>query len=1082
MNAIDALRYVDFEWAVHFNEVWSVPAVDAPELHGRLRAEFARKLDAMEGKSGHASPLGWVIAGAGGTGKTHLLGAFRREATRRGVPFIMVDMTDVHNFWECVLQGYVDSMQAEIDGGPPQFKRAIANIIERLGPKNPAAEILRTLSTHKSRDQRDDANRVLSALNGLWPREAMKHQNVIRALVCINSDDFTIANIGRTWLQGVELEDDQRRELGFTVPGERPSKIVEALSWLLSLGGPAVLAFDQLDASVEQFHNQKHGGGDDDERSNTARSILAGLGGGLGALRDITRNTLAVVSCLESTWAHLRGVVLGTAIDRFEAPFRLRIEHDEAIARTVVAGRLAAAYRAAGFTPAYPTHPFRPEAFAELKGASPREILKLCGAHVQACLYADNVAELSSFVRGDAPKPSAPPLQSDLDRLDAEFQRLKAEADPAWALEEKHDDDRLAPLILTGLSCLVAERASDPNVSATIDAELTGGAKTRPLHARLRLIHHDLNEREEHFCVRAIQWTNDRAFQSRLKAALTQSGIDRNLNFRRLTVIRSLPNPNGPVSQRLIADFQRHGGAFARPTTDDLRVLIALDQMKARKDIAFKKWLEARRPASALGLIQTIVGDNPLFSPTPAIQEPSRRAEGVSPPSGENSPRKETEIKPHTDSPKVVSTSEIPLGRKIQAGKPTDPIGLPIRLLDKHALILAGSGSGKTVLLKRLIEQAAIAGVPSIVIDGANDLAALDERWATPPDPWTDDDQRDADAYHVPGRVVVWTPGKESGNPISLEPAPDLAPLVHDGEELDAAVSMIVETLSPRVARGNARSNPHKLAILQKSLKYLASHGGGRLKELVDLLSDLPPEAGANIGGEAKLAAAMADDLRAAMVLDPLLRSTGPPLDPAVLLGSNRPENAPARVSVISLAGLPGLEAQRNFLNQLTIALFSWIKKTPDFGDRPLRGLLVIDEARDFAPSQKFSACGGGLLRLTTQARKYRLGLLFATQNPKDIENKIVGNCSSHFYGKMNSPATISATQELIRQKGGSGNDISKLAAGWFYFHNADLGLTQPTKILASHCLSNHPKNPLDEETIVAKAAASRSTTQPGPA
>ena len=48
MNELDALRYVDFEWAVHFNEVWRAPAVDVPDLHARLRAEFARKLDAME--------------------------------------------------------------------------------------------------------------------------------------------------------------------------------------------------------------------------------------------------------------------------------------------------------------------------------------------------------------------------------------------------------------------------------------------------------------------------------------------------------------------------------------------------------------------------------------------------------------------------------------------------------------------------------------------------------------------------------------------------------------------------------------------------------------------------------------------------------------------------------------------------------------------------------------------------------------------------------------------------------------------------------------------------------------------------
>jgi hypothetical protein len=35
--------------------------------------------------------------------------------------------------------------------------------------------------------------------------------------------------------------------------------------------------------------------------------------------------------------------------------------------------------------------------------------------------------------------------------------------------------------------------------------------------------------------------------------------------------------------------------------------------------------------------------------------------------------------------------------------------------------------------------------------------------------------------------------------------------------------------------------------------------------------------------------------------------------------------------------------------------------------------------------------------------------MVFATQVPKNIDNKIISNCTTHFYGKMNSPATIEA-------------------------------------------------------------------------
>jgi DNA helicase HerA-like ATPase len=194
------------------------------------------------------------------------------------------------------------------------------------------------------------------------------------------------------------------------------------------------------------------------------------------------------------------------------------------------------------------------------------------------------------------------------------------------------------------------------------------------------------------------------------------------------------------------------------------------------------------------------------------------------------------------------------------------------------------------------------------------------------------------------------------------------------------------------------------------------------------------------------------------------IMTTWPKCLPRVMLKMRRP----------CLLGLPGLEAQRHFLNQLAMTLFTWIKKNPDPAGRPLRGLLVIDEAKDFVPAQKASVCKESLMRLTAQARKYHLGLVFATQNPKDIENRIVANCSTHYYGKVNSPAAIEVVRELIRLKGGSGDDVPRLPRGQFYVHNADVGLPAPVKVAVPLCLSRHPDHPLDEAQVLRKAAASR--------
>ncbi len=1081
MNELEAFRSVNFDWAMRLSDVWGRAAQDAPEFHANIRAEFARKLEEMRKDPTGGSPLGWVVVGGGGTGKTHLLGAFRREATRRKCAFVLVDMTDVRTFWETVLQGFIDSLQQSFEGDDYQYKWLLRNAIERLTPSKPVTQVLSILAKRQSRNLQGDIEKVLSALGKVFPRETLKYENVVRALICLNSDDFSISSLGMTWLQGQTLEDEEKKSFGFTIAGERPIKIVEALSWFMSLSGPMVLAFDQLDPIVTQLHYRKQGDRPSEEQA-AAESIIVEIGGGLGALRDMTRNTLTVISCVESTWEILGGTVLRTFIDRFEPPWRLSNVGDETVARLLVSSRLGAVFKNAGFDPKSPTYPFRTGAFGDVKFDSPREILKKCELHRQRCIREGVVRELDSFRVGATDGAEiVQPLRSDgLTKLDQAFSVQFDRAELTTILEEKYEDERLAPLLQSALECLLHETELPGNVNSVVDTEFTGGATTRPLHARLRLIFEDENEREEHFCVRALQLTNARAYQARLKAAMTQAGIDRALKFRRLSLVRTKPIPGGAETQRLTEKFEKSGGVFLRPTEEEIRTIHAVHELKGKGDPAFKEWLKSRRPLSKLELIREIA-PIPSVARRPKAEtaetrgdgerrpEPAGRTQGnpsgadPRPPQGRTPPPR----------PEIDAAARLPLGRRSVSNKPGEPVWMQSSLLEKHTLVLAGAGSGKTVLLKRLIEESSILGIPAIVIDCANDLAALDEEWATSPSDWLEEDRRKAERYHSTRDVILWTPGKEAGNPLGFEPLPDLSPFIHDEDELETAVSMVRESLSPIVAPGRSQASQHKQGILSKSLRYLARHGGGRLAELIELLGDLPADAGLGVANESRLAHQIADALKVEMETNPLLRSQGTTLDPAVLLGDDRTSDR-TRISVINLIGLPGLDAQRSFVNQLAMTLFSWIKKNPDPGPRLLRGLLVIDEAKDFVPSQKPSACRESLVRLAAQARKYHLGLVFATQNPKDIDHRVVANCSTHFYGKVNSPAAIETVRDLIRMKGGSGEDVPRLSRGQFYVQNADAEIATPVKILVPLCLSRHPSNPLDETDILEKAIASR--------
>ncbi len=1072
------LKAVNFDWVMHMKSVWHDSPYDVDNLHREQRSRIIQELEQIKTANDSNSPLGLVLVGEGGSGKTHLLSATRKYALSQGFWFILVDATDIYDFGKTVLQGYVNSLQEADVGQVPQSHRLIEFLISYTN----FSVLAQQFAQLNSAELKKQLNLLLTALAKRDRAATTKFQNVVRALFLLNSNDFIVSGIGYNWLQGFGIEEEDKQKLGFTATSVSPlSEIVAGLSWLMSLKSPAVLAFDQLDSIVAQHHFTAGTGAytelSDEQR--VSRGIIEGICGGLTALRDKTARTLIIISCLEATW----DILCKKAVSTFQARFQTSLlslswVRDSSVAEQLVASRLREIYDSVNFSPRYPTWPFTPAFFAEAKQQSPRRILQRCDAHRNRCLAEKKITELSSFNSDSTP----PSLSPSFDQLDQEFTRLKAQRDVISYLDENNEDTSLAALLQTAGECLLREHPTAENVDLAIEADFPGGHNKRPLHLRMRLIFRDEGDREKHLCLRALQRTNATAYQSRLRAAMTASGIDRSLSFRRLIIVRTHDIPRGAMTQKLTQQFEQAGGVFARPAQDELTILIALQELQQRKDPRFDMWLRDRRPVSQLPFMQAAV--NWLFGDTVSshTQETPLASDNntpnntpnntlnktpTPPPAGKSSPAKQAV----PVSTRSIESRQLPVGARLVGQQTKEPIFIRVQDLTKHTVILAGSGSGKTVLVRRLVEEASLLGIPAIVVDGANDLARMGDRWPALPETWQDADSQKAQRYYQNTQVVVWTPGRESGNPLSLEALPDLAAVANNPEELEQATTMALDTLKGIVAAGSTRTATLKQGILKSALNYFARNGGGHLSDLIELLTDLPLEAGGEITNAARKAQEMADDLRAAILKDPLLRQTGSTLDPAILFGLNQGLGK-TRISILNFVGLPGLEAQQQFLNQLFMTLFTWIKKNPAPTDQPIRGLLVLDEAKDFVPSLGSTACKASLNRLVAQARKYGLGLIFATQAPKSIDHNIIANCSTQFYGRANSPAAIEVIQEQLRQRGGSGQDIARLERGQFYAVSESL--IPPTKILTPLCLSYHPSTPLDELEVLNRAKASR--------
>ena len=87
-------------------------------------------------------------------------------------------------------------------------------------------------------------------------------------------------------------------------------------------------------------------------------------------------------------------------------------------------------------------------------------------------------------------------------------------------------------------------------------------------------------------------------------------------------------------------------------------------------------------------------------------------------------------------------------------------------LLKYHIALLGATGSGKTVAAKVIIEEAAMAGIPSIIVDPQGDLGRLAMLADFDEIRENGGDVELAKKFSQEVEVRIWTPTKKSGLPL----------------------------------------------------------------------------------------------------------------------------------------------------------------------------------------------------------------------------------------------------------------------------------------------------------------------------
>lgn len=1044
-RAIEILGEVNLSSVQPPKAIWNDASVVVEAVHRQQYEDVIRRRRQL--KEG-GPPKNIVLQGRPGAGKSHFLGRVRRETIGSGDFFVAVHLTQATEFWQALSLSYAEAL-FKPHSGVTQLQFLLDAVFRTCGLTE--HEMLPLLAGEVRPGRLATFRTALKRTLGRSP-EARTIADVAVALVLHNSDDGKHNDIAYSLFEGLPLDENEQESAGLNNRQLPPLEVVRGLDRLVAAAGKVtVTALDQLDGLIAVAHKAM-AEGDVSELNVIANDLMQ--------FAEIAEHTIAVVSCTKASWDLIRDEAIQAAKYRFPDVLHLAMLPSPDCGEALIREVLAREYGRLDFKPEYPTWPIKKSAFSESQDYTPRGLILAVDGHIAKCVRDQRVVELERLGEAeqlpeDGPLPTASsPRASSLADLDKRFAELKGAADTGQYFNTEDVERSLPPLLYSALASFVGENADENQL--TLD-EVPDPKSS--VQARLREVLDAEREDEIHHSFRIIPQANAISQLSRLRGAVVASGLGRQ---RHLTIIRDLPWGKGKKTQAELEEFARRGGVTVALTQDDVGTFAALHRLLDEKPDGLSAWLRARRPASTTKLLGSIslAGARPASTASDADLE---RTASIVPPSSAGPIGKGPPVRAKSGAIEgSIPDGHITLGTSPETGR---LLTVPLEDLRRHASLFAGSGSGKTVLLRRIIEECALQGVSSIVLDPNNDLARLGIAPREAPDGWLPGDDARAEIYVREVEAVVWTPRMSSGRPLSFAPLAGLSSVAGDGDDFEVALDSAVDLLTPRARLSMSTTKGSQgRAVLKNAVRSYVQSGNESLKGFFAFLTTLPDGVSDLENGQ-KFAAEMAETLKAEATNDPMFGDHGQAVDPAALLTPTQGKRA--RVSVISMIGLPNQEQQQQFVSQLQLALFSWIKKNPA-GDRPLGGLFVMDEAQNYAPSGGATPSTGTTLALASQARKYGLGLLFATQAPKALHNRVPGNTATQFFGFLNASAQISAANELAASRGGRISDIAKLRPGEFYVASDGLAFQ---RVNTPFCLTYHPRSPLTQEEIMRLAA-----------
>jgi len=399
------------------------------------------------------------------------------------------------------------------------------------------------------------------------------------------------------------------------------------------------------------------------------------------------------------------------------------------------------------------------------------------------------------------------------------------------------------------------------------------------------------------------------------------------------------------------------------------------------------------------------------------------------------------------------------LGHRRDTGKEID---IQPMVLARHAAMLGSTGSGKTVMAKALIEEAALAKIPSLIIDPQGDLARL----ALGIEP-SELEAQNGDIVRAKKllemcEVRIWTPLRSKGLPLCIDPfrAP---PGDLDAEEAITAWDMVaagftglagydVEKAQGKVVK------PFLYEILVEGTKHGLNVGDFQALARVvrepnqEFTRQLYPECFYEVEeGEEKpdvptweevmiehrltdfeerLPKTTRNDLARRLSayssgVNQLLFSNGVPIDIDSFVEPAIPGKIP--LNIVYLNTIQDEAQKQYFVQELSRELYDWML-TQQPADGEIKLLFFMDEVAPYLPPHPRNPPAKDLIKLIfKQARKYGVACVLATQNVSDVDYKILAQANTTFIGRFTQPQDVEKVRHLLKESGGDQDLVAQL-------------------------------------------------------